>query len=347
MTRPPSPSDSPARDLPRQLEGIARRDFLRGLAAASLAIPALAGCERAENPGASPSSPGTNPGGGNNAAAPKFRAAFSCAGLVSTWSARGLDTAKFFGNRLGVEITVFDGQLSVPKQRADLETIASQDWDFVAVQPLAVGAYLEPARQIIAKGTPLIDMDTRLADDLDKLGVATFIEPDHLLMGLSVTRALVDKIGRQGNVVHTQGALTHTGAQARAKGFHSVVDAIPAIHVIDESPGDWDPVKTRQIWEDLLARYPSIQGAMFHNDDMALAAYGAIKASGREKEIALVGVDGMQPAIRAVMDGQLVSTMVNPTGRIHSTALFAGWTLANKSVNARTCRSSSAPMARW
>ena len=74
-------------------------------------------------------------------------------------------------------------------------------------------------------------------------------------------------------------------------------------------------------------KYPQIDGGMFHNDDMALAAYQAIKAAGREREIKLVGVDGMEPAIKALMDGQLLSTVINPTGRIHSLAIWIGWFL--------------------
>ncbi|HET9221719.1 MAG TPA: hypothetical protein VFO07_04410, partial [Roseiflexaceae bacterium] len=86
---------------------------------------------------------------------------------------------------------------------------------------------------------------------------------------------------------------------------------------------------------DYLVKYPSgqIQGAMFHNDDMALAASKVIKNAGREKEIALAGVDAMPPAVQAVLDGSLAATVRNPSCRIHWGALIIGALAATGTKN--------------
>jgi len=63
---------------------------------------------------------------------------------------------------------------------------------------------------------------------------------------------------------------------------------------------------------------------MFHNDDMALAAAKVIKNAGRDKEIALAGVDAMPPAVQAVLDGSLAATVRNPSCRIHWGAVVIG-----------------------
>ncbi len=52
-----------------------------------------------------------------------------------------------------------------------------------------------------------------------------------------MTQALVDAIGGKGNIIMTQGALGHTGAQGRARGFESVVKKYPGIKVLDEPAG--------------------------------------------------------------------------------------------------------------
>jgi len=255
----------------------------------------------------------------------KWRCAYSSVGLAASWVARGADTMTFLGDLLGIEVKVYDGQLSVDKQRQNTEDIAAQDWDFVCIHPLAIEAYVAPIKQLTSRGIMVFDLDTKLTEDLSTLDIVTFLEPDNIFMGSAVTKKLVDAIGGKGQIVHTQGVLTHTGAQGRAKGFHMVVDQYPDIQVVDETPGDWDVDKTRKIWEDLLVKYPDIVGGMFHNDDMAMAAYGAIKAAGKEKQIKIVGVDGMQPALRAVIDGTLLATVVNPTGRIHGGAMWIAW----------------------
>jgi ribose transport system substrate-binding protein len=251
-----------------------------------------------------------------------LKAAFSNAGLQATWCAQGKQAAEYWGKLFNVEVTWFDGQLDAVKQRAAIDNMASQKWDFVAIQAFGIGTLTAPVKKMIAAGTPVIDMDTLIAP-LDSINVHTFLAPDNEFMGSSVTQALVNAIGGKGKMVMTQGALGHTGAQGRAKGFKSVVEKFPKIEVLDEQPADWDVTKVARIWETLLTKYSDIDAAFFHNDDMALAAHNVMKAKGRTK-ILIGGVDAMPPAIKAVQDGVMYATVRNPSCRIHGGAIIAG-----------------------
>jgi ribose transport system substrate-binding protein len=251
-----------------------------------------------------------------------LKAAFSNAGLQATWCAQGKQAAEYWGKLFNVEVTWFDGQLDAVKQRAAIDNMASQDWDFVAIQAFGIGTLTQPVQAMIDKGTPVIDMDTLIAP-LDQLNVHTFLAPDNEFMGSAVTQALVTAIGGKGKVVMTQGALGHTGAQGRAKGFKSVIANYPDIEVLDEQPADWDVSKVSRIWETLLTQHPQIDAAFFHNDDMALAAAEVMKRQGREG-ILLGGVDAMPPAISAVSEGRMHATVRNPSCRIHGYAIVAG-----------------------
>ncbi len=309
-----------------QRGNLTRRDVLKMgavLGVGGLAASALAACQPAASATqAAPTAP-VEP------VSKKFRGVYAALGMANSWVSGGADTMKFLGDLLGIEFTIFDAAFSVDKQRKDVEDIAAQDWDFVAIHPGAIESLVDPVKQMISRGTLIFDIDTKLTTDLSTLGIVTFLEPDNVFMGSAVTQKLVDAIGGKGKVVHTQGALTHTGAQGRATGFHMVVDKYPDIEVVDETPTDWDPDKSRKIWEDLLVKYPDIVGGMFHNDDLALAAYGAIKAAGKENQVKIVGVDARPPALKAVIDGSLLATVVNPTGRIHGGATWIGWQILN------------------
>jgi ribose transport system substrate-binding protein len=251
-----------------------------------------------------------------------LRAAFSNAGLQATWCAQGKQAAEFWGKLFNVEVTWFDGELSAPKQRAAIDNMASQQWDFVAIQAFGIGTLTDPVKKMIDAGIPVIDMDTLIAP-LDQIEVHSFLAPDNEFMGASVTQALVDAMGGKGTIVMTQGALGHTGAQGRARGFKSVVEKFPDIQVLDEQPADWDVTKATRIWDSLLTKHPDITAAFFHNDDMALAAQNVMKARGRDK-ILVGGVDAMPPAIEAVIDGRMFATVRNPSCRIHGGAIVAG-----------------------
>ena len=82
----------------------------------------------------------------------------------------------------------------------------------------------------------------------------------------------------------TQGALGHTGAQGRAKGFKSVVEQVSRTSRCSTSSR---PTGTSPRSPASGKRCsPSIRrstAAFFHNDDMALAAYNVMKAKGRDR----------------------------------------------------------------
>src|SRR4051812_48102872 len=287
-----------------------RRNLLQAAAAGGAATallgglginPALAAAARSEKP---------------------LKAAFSNAGLQATWCAQGKQAAEWWGKLFNVEVTWFDGELNATKQRSAVENMASQKWDFVAIQAFGIGTLAQPVKRMIEAGTPVIDMDTLIAP-LDSINVHSFLAPDNEFMGASVTQALVDAIGGKGIMTMTQGALGHTGAQGRARGFDSIIKKYPGIKVLDTTPADWDVTKTARIWETHLTKYPEIDAAFFHNDDMALAAYNVMKRQNRTK-ILIGGVDAMPPAIQAVSEGRMFATVRNPSCRIHGGAIVAG-----------------------
>jgi len=257
----------------------------------------------------------------------RFKAAYSAAGLSNFWVKKGVETFQHYGSVTGFDFDIFDANFDVSKQRSQIDLIASKanEYDVVFIHPNAIGAYTEPVKEIISKGVTLVDIDTYLVPDLSTLDILTFTEPDNVWMGMQSTEYLCKKINYQGYVVHTQGALTHTGAQGRAKGFHLTIKKYPKIKVIDETPADWSAEKTRKIWDDLLVKYDRIDGGFFHNDDMALAAYASVKAAGRAGKIILCGVDATAPALRELEKGHINGTVSNPPGRVHGYAFWAAW----------------------
>jgi ribose transport system substrate-binding protein len=65
--------------------------------------------------------------------------------------------------------------------------MASQKWDFVAIQAFGIGTLTAPVNKMIDAGIPVIDMDTLIAP-LDTIKVLTFLAPDNEFMGLRSPR---------------------------------------------------------------------------------------------------------------------------------------------------------------
>jgi len=257
----------------------------------------------------------------------KLKAAMSSAGLAGTWNAQGQEAALKWGALLGVDITWFDGEFDPAIQRGKIDQMATEKWDFVAMQPGAIGTLVEPVQTMIDAGIPVIDMDTLIAplDKLKSMGVVTLIAPNNVFMSESVVAKLVEKMGFAGKIAHIGGAPGHTGAQARGQGFQNIVKKYAdKITVVADEPADWDVAKAASLTESILNSNPDITGIFADNDDMALAARQAVENAGMGDQVFVGGVDAMQPAIQAVADGKLVATARNSATRIHGWAVIAG-----------------------
>jgi ribose transport system substrate-binding protein len=260
-----------------------------------------------------------------NADTRPINSAISSAGLASSWNAQGKAATDKFAQFLGVNVSWFDGEHDDQKHLAIFEQIAMQRYDFVAVQPNGIGILTAPITTI-AKTTPVIDMDTLIAplDQLRSMGVLTLISCDNVTLSEAVVTSIVEKMGGRGQIARTGGQQGHTGAQGRHQGFLNVLKNYPDITVVDDEPGDWDTTKTAQIWQTLLTRYPNISGCFCDNDDMALAAQKVIADAGKDQQVFVGGIDGMTPAIQAIVDGKMVATARNSATRVHAWAMVAG-----------------------
>lgn len=321
------------KEVSRLMGGITRRGLVGG-GMGLTALAAVAGLKPGVTAATALNNLGILP---EDLPAKNYRMATVEVGAASTWVSHGIETSKFVGSLLGVEVQEFDGQFSVENQLKALQDISTGEWDFVAVHPSASDALKDGADAIIAKGIPLIVMDTRLIQDpeaFSQYGHLTYLEPDNIYMGSTVAVELFKAIGGEGEVIHTQGQLAHTGAQGRAEGFKQTLANYPNIKVVDETPGDWQVEKVASLWQDLLQRFPNVKGGFFHSDDMALAARSVVEAAGMQDQVKIVGVDGQKNACEAILEDKLTASVINPSGRIHGGAVWAGYLSVSQTDNA-------------
>ena len=296
-----------------------RRQFLGNVALGGTAALAglAAGCGKSAD----------SPTAGGDGQKP-LKAAFSNAGLKSTWCALGKQTAELWGNLLNVEIEWFDGEFDPEKQRNKIDQIVDRDWDFCCFQAVAIDALAPPTEILRDRGIPVISMDTMLVpmDKMRDTGVWMQVTPDHVFMAESSTQHMMDKIGGKGNVIHIGGLSAHSGAQDRKTGFENVVANYSDVEVLGGGVFwcDWKKEKARNQFEALLEQEKEpIAGAFFHSDDMALACLSAVENT-VHKDMVITAVDGQKEGLHAVREGGLAGTTVNPVCRIHRTALTLG-----------------------
>lgn len=315
--RPSALTDSISAPAPN---ATSRRTFLERLALGTAATVALAGCQ--------PGAPAVTENGAAGTGRKKLRAAFSNAGLQSTWCALGKTTADLWGSLLDVEVVWFDGEFDPEKQRNKIDNIVGDPWDFCAFQAVQIDSLAAPVKELKKRNIPVISMDTLLVpmDKMRETGVWLEVTPDQVFMGETSSRYLMKAIGGKGKVIHIGGLSAHSGAQGREAGFNNVLKEFPDVKVVGGGVRwcDWKKQKARDTFETLLAQEKEpIAGAFFHSDDMALACLPALKGTIHEK-MAVTAVDGQKDGLLSIREGGLTATTVNPVCLIHQMALVIG-----------------------
>jgi inositol transport system substrate-binding protein len=141
-------------------------------------------------------------------------------------------------------------------------------------------------------------------------------------------------MGGKGNLAILIGELSDEPAQGRTDGIKQVVkEQFPNIKVTREQTGHWKREQGKTIMEDWLASGQEIDGVAANNDEMALGALQAIKATGKLGKIPVGGTDGSRDALASMDKGELNNTVFqDPVGQGEE-AVNAAYLLVKKEPN--------------
>ena len=149
------------------------------------------------------------------------------------------------------------------------------------------------------------------ADDLhpwDFKYWVSHMSADDVAMGKQVGEALVRSMNGQGKMVAILGLLGNTSSQGRLRGLKQVLADHPGVELVEEDNADWLRTKAQSVAESMLASHPDLNGIWAADDGMALGALDAVKANGQAHKVGVVGIAGVEEAVRAVLAGDMVGT---------------------------------------
>jgi ABC-type sugar transport system substrate-binding protein len=177
------------------------------------------------------------------------------------------------------------------------------------VSPINTTNLIGPLSGLSPK-TPIVNIDLPVAQQqAAALGVhvTTFIGTDNLAAGRAAAEAMARFIPRGARVAVLTGPSGDANSQARSDGFRNATAM--RFRVVASAAADWDTGKAQRATAELLMRDPHLAGIFAANDLMALGAAAAVEAAGRGGDVAVVGVDGIREALRAVKSGKLSATV--------------------------------------
>jgi ribose transport system substrate-binding protein len=212
-----------------------------------------------------------------------------------------IDEAKPFAN---VTIISTDANGDAAKFQADIEDLIAQGIDGIIVS----GAWLEEAPAALdalaAEGIPTVLVDRQFGAG-SKSAYTSYIGPDNYTIGVQDGTYICDRLGGNGVIVQLRGGPADNSIGLnRSNGMLSVASKYSGITVVTAPDfGNWSADGGIALMEDMLASNPKIDAVFCENDSMCLGAQKAIADAGRADEMFLVGVDGENAALEAIING--------------------------------------------
>jgi len=188
--------------------------------------------------------------------------------------------------------------------------------DILLVAPDDANAIVPQIKRASAAGIKVIVFNSPAAAGASSSIIST-VMANNTLLGTFAGETLVaglQKAGyKSGNVMHITGTNSMTIVQQRIAAFNAVMAKHPEYKVVATEDSNWDPGKSGQIANSLLAKYKSsggIQGAYGTADYMALGIVSAAKQAGvtagtKPGNLVVVGSNCTGPGVQAVIDGIL------------------------------------------
>ena len=194
-------------------------------------------------------------------------------------------------------------------QASQIESLAGDDPRCYVVNPInetnLVGALAR-----VAGDAPIVNVDSVVAKDAAKavgVEITTYVGSDNRAGGRQGADAMAALVERGARVAVITGIPGDVGSGLRAEGFEQGNRG--RFDVVATVAADFERAKARRAAADLLRADPRIDGVFAVNDLMALGVADAVRAAGRQRDVKVVGYDGIPQALAAVTRGRLSATV--------------------------------------
>jgi ribose transport system substrate-binding protein len=213
------------------------------------------------------------------------------------------DGARAAAAKAGLELLVLDAQDKADKQVSDLEDLVQKKVKVILVNPTDAAAVVPAIVKANAAGVPVITVDRGASGGK----VAFHIASDNVAGGRLAGEFACKLVGK-GKLVELEGIPGSSAARDRGKGFNDYLKASCAgVSVVARQTANFDRAQGLTVMENVLQAQPAVDAVFAHNDEMALGALQAIKAS--KRRIKIVGFDATDDAIKAVNACEMAATV--------------------------------------
>lgn len=200
-----------------------------------------------------------------------------------------------------VETVITDAQNDSSTQNNQVEDLITQGVDLIVINPVDSTAISTSVQKANEANIPVICVDRKS----DEGELVSFIASNNVEGGKLAGEYILEKVGENAEVIQLEGIPGASSTRERGEGFTEATDG--KINLLASQTANFDRAEGMTVMENLLQAHPDVKAVFCQNDEMALGASEAVKASG--KDVTIVGFDGNDDALKAVEEGMLSATV--------------------------------------
>ncbi|MGH7941555.1 MAG: substrate-binding domain-containing protein [Limisphaerales bacterium] len=226
------------------------------------------------------------------------------------------DAVRAEAKKLHVNLIESDGQGNAENQISQVQDFLAQNVDAIILNPYDKAGSAPAVNLAVQAHKPIVVVNA-IVSNLDKANA--YVGSQDAEAGKIETQRMADVLHGKGNVVIIHGPNGHSAEVQRTEGIREILAKYPDIKVVGEQTANWNRAQALTLMENWLASGQKIDGVIAQNDEMALGALKAIDAAGKGGQIAVIGIDAIPDALKAVADGKMVGTVfqdANKQGRM-------------------------------
>jgi len=225
------------------------------------------------------------------------------------WKAE-VDTAVATATELGYETTVNAHGNDPAKQTQFIDAAISAGVKAIILDPAGADESVGAVQKATDAGIPVFLVNAEIS--AQGVAKAQIVSNNAQGATLGAQTWVAAMGGKGGKYVELFGNPTDNNAKVRSDAYHAVIDQIPGFKLLQKETANWDRAQGKAKMELMLQAHPDLQGVIAGNDEMALGAIEALRAAGKLDKVKVLGFDGNDDAVAAVVAGEMVATVLQP-----------------------------------
>jgi ribose transport system substrate-binding protein len=184
-----------------------------------------------------------------------------------------------------------------------VEDFISRGVDGIVLAPLDERALQRPVQDAVRENIPVVVIDSGLQGS----DYVSYVATDNYKGGVIAARKLIELLHGQGKIFLIRYQVGSASTTLREQGFLDTMKAeAPAVtFLVEDQYAGSTTESAYQVAENLLGRFPDVDGIFCPNESSTFGALRALQESGLAGKIVFIGFDSSPKLVQGLRDGHI------------------------------------------